>query len=95
MIDLRHELVKLAALIDLEGFDREWVGFFPSSTGLPATAPQLMAGLLDLQHAYPLSDEAARCRQTDANSSQFFGQRQSVRPSEDRATLRERQHGSA
>ena len=30
MIDLRHELVKLAALIDWEVFEREWAGFFPS-----------------------------------------------------------------
>lgn len=26
MIDARHELVKLAALIDWEGFEREWAG---------------------------------------------------------------------
>jgi hypothetical protein len=31
MIDPRHELVRLAALIDWEVFDREWVGFFPSA----------------------------------------------------------------
>ena len=30
MIDARHELVKLAALIDWEVFEREWSGFFPS-----------------------------------------------------------------
>jgi len=32
MIDMRHELVKLAALIDWEVFEREWAGFFPSQT---------------------------------------------------------------
>ena len=37
MIDQRHELVKLAALIDWEVFDREWAGFFPSGKGRPAT----------------------------------------------------------
>jgi IS5 family transposase len=36
MIDMRHELVKLANLIDWEVFEREWVGFFPSHTGRPA-----------------------------------------------------------
>jgi hypothetical protein len=46
MIDGRHELVKLAALIDWE-----WVGFFASGKGQPATEPMLMAGLLYLQHA--------------------------------------------
>lgn len=33
IIDMRHELVKLAALIDWDFFEPEWVGFFPSHTG--------------------------------------------------------------
>ena len=61
-IDPRHELTKLAALIDREVFKREWVGFFPSTTGRPATPPRLVAGLLYLQHAYRLSDEAVVAR---------------------------------
>lgn len=36
MIDPRHELVKLAAPIDGEVFEREWAGFFPSGKGRPA-----------------------------------------------------------
>ena len=35
MIDMRHELVKLEALIDRDIFEREWLGFFPSHTGRP------------------------------------------------------------
>ena len=35
LIDLRHELVKLASLIDWEFFETEWAGFFPSTTGRP------------------------------------------------------------
>jgi IS5 family transposase len=31
MIDGRHELVRLAALIDWSWFEREWAGFFPAS----------------------------------------------------------------
>lgn len=62
MIDQRHELVKLAALIDWEVFEREWAGFFPSHQGRPATEPRLVAGLLYLQHAYRLSDEAVVAR---------------------------------
>ncbi|WP_240769141.1 transposase, partial [Paracoccus liaowanqingii] len=62
MIDLRHELAKLAALIDWEFFETEWAGFFPSPTGRPATSPRLVAGLLYLQHAYRLSDEAVVAR---------------------------------
>ena len=62
MIDPRHELVKLAGLIDWEVFEREWAGFFPSHKGRPATPPRLVAGLLYLQHAYRLSDEAVVAR---------------------------------
>ena len=62
MIDMRHELVKLAALIDWDFFEREWDGFFPSHRGRPATSPRLVAGLLYLQHAYRLSDEAVVAR---------------------------------
>ncbi len=50
MIDLRHELVKLAVLIDWEVFEREWAEFFPSHTGRPATPPRLVAGLFYLSH---------------------------------------------
>jgi hypothetical protein len=44
MIDGWHELVKLAGLIDWEVFEREWVGFFPSHKGRPATERPLLAG---------------------------------------------------
>jgi hypothetical protein len=30
IINMRHELVKLAAMIDWEFFERDWAGFFPS-----------------------------------------------------------------
>jgi IS5 family transposase len=56
--DMRHELVKLAALIDWEFFEREWAGFFPSGTGRPVTSPRLVAGLMYLQHLHRLWDEA-------------------------------------
>ena len=62
MIDTRHELVKLGALIDWDFFETEWVGFFASHTGRPATSPRLVAGLLYLQHTYRLSDEAVVAR---------------------------------
>jgi IS5 family transposase len=62
LIDMRHELVRLEALIDWEFFEAEWAGFFPSHTGRPAPSPRLVAGLLYLQHAYALSDEAVVAR---------------------------------
>lgn len=72
MIDLRHELAKLAALIDWEFFETEWAGFFPSPTGRPATSPRLVAGLLYLQHAYRLSDEAVVARWVENPYYQHF-----------------------
>jgi len=59
MIDMRHELVKLAALIDWEVFEREWVGLFPSPVGRPATPTRLVAGLFYLQHAFRLAGRTA------------------------------------
>ena len=56
--DMRHELVKLAALIDWEFFETEWAGFFPSHTDCPATSPRLVAGLIYPQHTNRLSEEA-------------------------------------
>ncbi len=72
LIDLRHALVKLTGLIDWEVFEREWSGFFPSSTGRPATPPRLVAGLLYLQHAFRLSDEAVVARWVENPYYQHF-----------------------
>ncbi len=62
MIDPRHGFGKLAALIDREVFDREWAGFFPSGKGRPTMPLRLVAGLLYLQHACRLPDEAVVAR---------------------------------
>jgi IS5 family transposase len=72
MIDMRHELATLAELIDWEFFELEWAGFFPSSVGRPATSPRLIAGLLYLQHAYRLSDEAVVARWVENPYYQHF-----------------------
>lgn len=72
MIDLHHELAKLEKLIDWEFFETEWAGFFPSPTGRPATSPRLVAGLLYLQHAYRLSDEAVVARWVENPYYQHF-----------------------
>ncbi len=57
LIDHRHELVKLAELIDWQAFANEWSPQFASSTGRPALPTRLMAALLYLKHVYALSDE--------------------------------------
>ena len=72
MIDMRHELVKLGTLIDWDIFEREWGGFFPSHTGRPASLSRLVAGLLYLQHAYALSDEAVVARWSENPYWQHF-----------------------
>jgi len=72
MIDMRHELVKLAALIDWEVFEREWAGLFPSSVGRPATPTRLVAGIFYLQHAFRLSDEAVVARWAENPYWQHF-----------------------
>ncbi len=72
MIDMRHELVKLADLIDWEVFEREWAGYFPSHTGRPATPTRLVAGLFYLQHAFRLSDEAVVARWAENPYWQHF-----------------------
>ena len=72
MIDMRHELVKLEVLIDWDVFEREWLGFFPSHTGRPATPPRLVAGLCYLQHAFALSDEAVVARWAENPYWQHF-----------------------
>jgi transposase, IS5 family len=72
MIDMRHELVKLETLIDWDVFEREWTEFFPSHTGRPATLTRLVAGLLYLQHAYALSDEAVVARWAENPYWQHF-----------------------
>lgn len=72
MIEMRHELVKLVGLIEREFFETEWGGFVPSHTGRPATSPRLLAGLLYLQHAYRLSDEAVVARWVENPYYQHF-----------------------
>jgi IS5 family transposase len=72
MIDMRHELVKLAGLIEWGWFEREWAGFFPSTSGRPATHPRLVAGLMYLQHTYGLSDEAVVSRWVETPYFQYF-----------------------
>ena len=76
LIDMRHELAALAALIDWDFFEREWAGFFPSAVGRPATSPRLVAGLvaglLYLQHAFRLSDEAVVARWVENPYWQHF-----------------------
>lgn len=72
MFDMRHELVKLAEMIAWKFLETDWAGFFPSTTGRPEASPRLVAGLMYLQHAYRLSDEAVIVRWVDSPYFQHF-----------------------
>lgn len=57
LIDQRHELARLADLIDWPALAQQWGAQFESTTGRPALPTRLMAALLYLKHVYALSDE--------------------------------------
>ena len=71
LIDRRHELVRLAALIDWECFDREWGEAF-CEHGRPAIATRLIAGLHYLKHTYGLSDDEVVQRWAENPYWQYF-----------------------
>jgi transposase, IS5 family len=56
IINLKHELVQLAAKIDWDWIDREIAPLY-SDKGRPAIASRFVIGLLLLKHVYGLSDE--------------------------------------
>ena len=57
MIDGRHELVRLARLIDWTRFDEAFGALYDENRGRPALPTRLMAGLHLLKHIKGLSDE--------------------------------------
>jgi transposase, IS5 family len=72
LIDQRHELVRLAELIDWQAFSDEWSPQFVSTTGRPALPTRLTAALLYLKHVYALSDEDTVKRWSENPYSQHF-----------------------
>ena len=71
LIDRRHELVRLASVIDWRRFDDEWGEAF-CEHGRPAIATRLIAGLHYLKHAYGLSDEQVVQRWAENPYWQYF-----------------------
>ena len=57
-LNMKHPLVRLAALIDWAEIERTFAASFTSGRGRPALPPRLVAGLLYLQHTFDASDEA-------------------------------------
>ena len=57
IIDPRHQLVKLAAVIDWDGLEADLSHFYCADNGRPAGSVRLMAGLCFLKDIKGLSDE--------------------------------------
>lgn len=58
ILNPRHELYRLATLIDWQVLDHEFGQFFSPGIGAPALPTRLVAGLHYLKHAFACSDEA-------------------------------------
>jgi IS5 family transposase len=71
IIDMRHELVRLADEIDWAWIDAELAGLF-SQDGRPATQTRFMVGLLLLKHIYQQSDEGVCARWVESPYFQHF-----------------------
>ena len=57
IIDARHELVKLAAVVDWDGLEGDLSSFYCADNGRPGGSIRLMAGLCFLKDMKGLSDE--------------------------------------
>lgn len=57
ILNPRHELYRLANLIDWSALDHEFGQFFSPDQGAPALPTRLVAGLHCLKHAFACSDE--------------------------------------
>jgi IS5 family transposase len=71
ILDQRHELFRLADLIDWDRFEQEF-GCFYRPLGRPAKPTCLMVGLSYLQHTFNLSDEAVVQRWIENPYWQWF-----------------------
>ena len=58
ILNRRHELYRLAGLIDWDVFEKEFGKFYAVKKGRPGISIRLMVGLSYLGHTYGLSDQA-------------------------------------
>lgn len=72
LIDLRHELAKLAGVIDWAQLEAEFGALYAEGRGRPGLPIRLMAGLLYLKHAFHLSDEQTVARWVENPYWQYF-----------------------
>jgi IS5 family transposase len=71
MIDMRHELVRLAGLMDWKRFDEAFGGLY-AEKGRPGLPTRLMVGLHLLKHARGVSDEQVCAQWIENAYFQFF-----------------------
>jgi IS5 family transposase len=72
LIDLRHELAKLAGVIDWAQLEAEFGTLYVEGRGRPGLPIRLMAGMLYLKHAFHLSDEQTVARWVENPYWQYF-----------------------
>ena len=72
ILNRRHELFRLAGLIDWEAFEKEFGQFYSAKKGRPGISIRLMVGLSYLAHAYGLSDEAVVTKWVENPYWQYF-----------------------
>ncbi len=72
MLNHRHELYRLADLIDWPMFDSEFGSLYCPDNGCPAKATRLMVGLQYLKHIFGMSDEAVVRRWVENPYWQYF-----------------------
>ena len=71
MLNHRHELYRLAGLIEWEAFEKEFGGLY-SENGRPGIPIRMMVGLTYLGHAFGISDEEVVRRWVENPYWQFF-----------------------
>ena len=72
MIDLKHELVRLAEIIDWDAIDGRFGALYEDRKGRPGIPTRMMAGFLYLKHTQKLSDEEVVRRWVENPYMQYF-----------------------
>ena len=72
ILNLDHELCRLANVIDWSRFDRQFADCYSEDMGRPGNAIRLMVGLHYLKHAFDESDESVVARWVENPYWQYF-----------------------
>ena len=72
MVEGSHPLLKLAAVMDWDRFDKKFSALFRSTRGRPATVKRVIVGTLYFTHTHNLSDEDVVERILESPCWQYF-----------------------